>query len=103
MSSLLLQRPVTKLKMAINSWLEKVPFYVLHPLSGRLFVLNCTYEWEHINGVRCHNGSDMLCLNMCEVKTCLSGNTEVNMSTGEPLNTSPNHSGLFFLQFSSEK
>ena len=68
MSSLLLQRPVTKLKMAINSWLEKVQFHELHPLSVKLFVMNDTYQWEsYIVG---NDIMDPTCaLNLCEVKT----------------------------------
>lgn len=54
--------------MAINSWLEKVQFHELHPLSVTLFVLNDTYQWERY--IVCNDIMVPACgLNLCEVKT----------------------------------
>lgn len=68
MSSLLLQRPATGLKMAINSWLEKVQFHEQHPLSVKLLVSSDTYQQERC--IVCNDIMVPVCgLNVCEVKT----------------------------------
>lgn len=54
--------------MAINSWLEKVKFHELHPLSGKLFVFNDTYQWERY--IVCNDIMVPACgFNLCGVKT----------------------------------
>lgn len=54
--------------MAITSWLEKVQFHELHPLSVKLFVLNDTYQWERY--ILCNGIMVPACgLNLCEVET----------------------------------
>lgn len=54
--------------MAINSWLEKVQFHALHPLSVKPFVLNDTYQWERY--IVCNDIIFPACgLNLCEVTT----------------------------------
>lgn len=92
MSSLLLQRPVTGLKMAINSWLEKL--HELHPLSVKLLVLNDRYQWERC--IVCNDIMAPACfLNLCEVKTWELATFWVCVSSGKLSNTS-NSPDLFF-------
>lgn len=93
MSSLLLPRPVTGLKMAINSWLEKLRFHELHPLSVTLFVLNDTYQWER--SIVCNDIMVPACfLNLCEVKTREMAAFWVCVSSGNLSNSSYSF-GLF--------
>lgn len=59
--------------MAINSWLEKLEFHELHPLSVKPCVLNDTYQRERY--IVCNDIMVPACfLNLCEVKTLGTGN-----------------------------